>query len=158
VLINAGPRPRGKVEGAEVHVRRSKDEQDAATTFGERYRRPVSDATRELERLVIGGDFGANGYTTMAQADLMAECLGLREDHRLLDVGSGRGWPGLYLAKITGCTVVLTDIPVRGLRVALDRASAEGIADRSGAVAASARRLPFRPESFDAIVHTDVLC
>jgi SAM-dependent methyltransferase len=146
------------VEGAEVHVRRSKDEQDAASTFSERYRRPVSDATRELERLVIGGDFGANGYTTMAQADLMAECLGLRESHRLLDLGTGRGWPGLYLAKITGCSVVLTDIPEPGLRVARDRAATEGIAERSEVVAASARRLPFKPESFDAIVHTDVLC
>ena len=27
---------------------------------------------------------------------------------RLLDVGSGRGWPGLYLAGRTGCRVVLT--------------------------------------------------
>jgi 2-polyprenyl-3-methyl-5-hydroxy-6-metoxy-1,4-benzoquinol methylase len=139
-------------------VRRSRDEQDAATTFSERYDRPASDATRELERLVIGGDFGANGYTTMAQADLMAEWLGLREGHRLLDVGSGRGWPGLYLAKVAGCTVVLTDIPEQGLRVAKERAAIEAMAVRSAAVAASARRLPFKAGSFDAIVHTDVLC
>ena len=139
-------------------MRRTRDEQDAAATFGERYGRAASDATRELERLVIGGDFGANGYTTVAQADLMAEWLGLREGHRLLDVGSGRGWPGLYLAKTVGCTVVLTDLPEQGLRIAQDRAAVEGIAERSAAVAASARRLPFEAESFDAIVHTDVLC
>ena len=139
-------------------MRRSRDEQDAATTFSERYGRPASDATRELERLVIGGDFGANGYTTVAQADLMAEWLGLREGHRLLDVGSGRGWPGLYLATTVGCTVVLTDLPEQGLRIAQDRAAVEGIAERSAAVVASARKLPFEAESFDAIVHTDVLC
>ncbi len=136
---------------------RSRDEADAATTFRERYARPPSDATRELEQLVIGGDFGANGYTTMAQANLLAERLGLKVGHRLLDVGSGRGWPGLYLAEATGCTVVLTDIPEEGLKIALERAAADGLAKRS-AVAASARRLPFEVKSFDAIVHTDVLC
>jgi len=118
-------------------VRRTRDEQDAAATFGERYGGAASDATRELERLVIGGDFGANGYTTVAQADLMAEWLGLREGHRLLDVGSGRGWPGLYLATTVGCTVVLTDLPEQGLRIAQDRAAVEGIAERSAAVVAS---------------------
>ena len=139
-------------------MRRSRDEQDAAATFSDRYGRPASDATRELERLVIGGDFGANGYTTMAQADLLAAALDLRGGQRQLDVGSGRGWPGLYLAKVTGCTTVLTDIPEQGLRIARDRAALEGVAERTAAVVASARRLPFEPQSFEAIVHTDVLC
>jgi SAM-dependent methyltransferase len=139
-------------------VRRSRNERDAAASFSERYGRPASDATRELERLVIGGDFGANGYTTLAQADLMAELLGLREGQRLLDVGSGRGWPGLYLSRVSDCTAVLTDLPEEGLRIARDRAALEGIARRTMSVVASARRLPFEPESFDAVVHTDVLC
>ena len=136
----------------------NKDEQDAAANFSERYSRSSSDATRELERRVIGGDFGAAGYTTMAQADLMAERLGLRTDHRLLDIGSGRGWPGLYMAKVTGCTAILTDLPEEGLRAARRRAIAEGIPGRATSVVSSARRLPFEAESFDAIVHTDVLC
>jgi ubiquinone/menaquinone biosynthesis C-methylase UbiE len=137
---------------------RIRDEAEAAATFRERYGRPVSDVTRELERLVIGGDFGANGYTTREQADLLAERLDLGAGHRLLDVGSGRGWPGLYLAKVTGCSVVLTDIPEEGLATARRRAVVEGLAERSQAVASSARRLPFRSESFDSVVHTDVLC
>ena len=54
--------------------------------------------------------YGANGYTTAAQANLLAQRLDLGPGKRLLDVGSGRGWPGLYLAASTGCTVVLTDL------------------------------------------------
>ena len=49
-----------------------KDEQEAAARFAESYGRPSSDAARELERLVIGADSGANGYTTVAQADSLA--------------------------------------------------------------------------------------
>lgn len=136
----------------------SRDEREAAITFAERYGRPSSDATRELERAVIGGDYGANGYTTLGQADLLAERLDLAGGRRLLDVGSGRGWPGLHLAKETGCSVVLTDLPEEAMRGAGGRARQEGIAGRCRAVVASARHLPFRAGTFDAIVHADVLC
>ena len=54
--------------------------------------------------------------------------------------------------------MVLTDLPLEGLRVAVDRAAAEGLAGRAGMVVAAASGLPFRAGSFDAIVHTDVLC
>jgi hypothetical protein len=57
----------------------SRDEREARALFAERYGRPGSDATRDLERLVIGSDFGANGYTTVAQADLLAGRLDLAE-------------------------------------------------------------------------------
>jgi 2-polyprenyl-3-methyl-5-hydroxy-6-metoxy-1,4-benzoquinol methylase len=141
-----------------VRPLRNRDEQDAATTHGLRYGRPVTEATRRLERLVIGSDFGASGYTTIAQANQLAGLLGLERGKRLLDIGCGRGWPGLYLASATGCTAVLADIPDEGLRVAQRRACDEGFADRVSIVTASARHLPFNAESFDAIVHTDVLC
>jgi cyclopropane fatty-acyl-phospholipid synthase-like methyltransferase len=77
---------------------------------------------------------------------------------RLLDTGTGQGWPGLYLAASTGCDVVLSDLPVDGLRTALDRATAEGLAARVHAVASSAAQLPLRPGSVDAVVSSDVLC
>ena len=136
----------------------SRDEREARDLFAERYGRPSSGATQDLERLVIGSDFGANGYTTLAQADLLAERLDLGEGKRLLDVGSGRGWPGLYLAKKTGCTVTLTDLPQEAMRSAAHRAGKEGISDRAHVTVASARHLPFALASHEAIVHTDVLC
>lgn len=136
----------------------SRDERDAASTFAARYGRESSDATIELERRVIGGDFGANGYTTVAQADFLAEQLELEPAKWLLDIGAGRGWPGLYLTKRTGCSTVVTDLPHEGMRAATQRAEAEQMADQARAVVASARRLPFRRSAFDAIVHADVLC
>jgi SAM-dependent methyltransferase len=115
-------------------------------------------AVREVERRALGSDFGADGYTTRVEADELGHILGLGPGRCLLDVGAGHGWPGLYLARETRCTVVLADLPLSGLMVAARRAGREGIAHRSWSVAASGDRLPLRPASVDAVVHADVLC
>lgn len=115
-------------------------------------------ASVTVEREVLGPDYGGGGYTTREQANRLATTLGLQPGADLLDLGSGCGWPGVYLAAGTGARAVLTDLSTAGLRQARRRAVAEGVAARVDVVASSARHLPFRPESFDAIVHTDVLC
>ena len=135
-----------------------KDELQARALFDQRYGAALPPVARQIEQRVIGGDWGANGFTTMAQADTLARELGLSAADRLLDLGTGRGWPGLYLAARTGCRVVPTDLPLEGPRVAASRATSEGLAARAGVVAAAASALPFRACSFDVIIHTDVLC
>jgi SAM-dependent methyltransferase len=146
--------PRTDPGGGIVTVR---DELQARILFEQRYGIAAAPVARRIERRVIGGDWGANGYTTMVQADQLAAGLELSASDRLLDIGTGRGWPGLYLAARTGCRVVLADLPLDGLRVAAARAQAEGLVARASVLAA-ASRLPFRAGSFDAIIHTDVLC
>jgi SAM-dependent methyltransferase len=133
-------------------------EQEARDRFADRYREERVDIVRAIEQRVIGGDWGANGYTTSGQADDLADRLNLRPGDLLLDLGAGRGWPGLYLAATTGCSVVLTDVPREALTVAAARIRAERLDDRAWCVNASARDLPFRAACFDAVVHTDVLC
>lgn len=133
-------------------------EREAIEGFTERYRVGANEAARQIERIVIGADWGANGYTTRAQADRLGDELRIEPGSRLLDLGSGMGWPGLYLASTRGARVVLADVPGEGLQAAMVRSRAEGLADRTAAVRADARSLPFAPASFDAIVHTDVLC
>ena len=97
---------------------------EAKNRFEERYGAEQNRATVALEREVIGGDYGANSYTTREQADILIERLQLKRNQRLLDIGAGRGWPGLYLSKRSGCQVVLTDLPVVALREASRRVSA----------------------------------
>lgn len=136
----------------------TRQERETRDRFAERYAGEAAEVVRAVEEVVIGGDWGANGYTTRAEADRLGVLLGLDAGSSLLDLGAGRGWPGLYLAAATGCRVTLTDVPMEGLRHAVARARAEGVSARAVAVAASARRLPFRVGAFDAVVHTDVLC
>ncbi len=131
---------------------------DAKQRFEERYGAGQNQATVALEREVIGGDYGANSYTTREQADALLDHLGLTRGQRLLDIGAGRGWPGLYLSKRSGCSVVLTDLPVVALNEAGRRARKDRVHKRSEGIVAGGANLPFRPRSFDAIVHSDVLC
>ena len=126
--------------------------------FVQIYNRVTSRAMLLVEKEVIGANVGANGYTTVTQADSLAEHLALRPGTRLLDIGAGRGWPGLHLAKKTGCEVVLTDLPLAALRDAVARAGRQRLKRRCAFLLASGARLPFRLRTFDSIVHTDVLC
>ena len=135
----------------------SKDELTARREFSGRYAIGTADVLDLIEERVIGSVWGANGFTTRPQADELIDRLALTSGKTLLDIGSGRGWPGLYIAKRTGCRVVLSDLPEEGLKLALERAEREQVR-LVGSISASARDLPFKPESFDAINHTDVLC
>ncbi len=133
--------------------RRSRDE--VLKRFSNRYAEEGTAAGRLVERRVIGANVGANGYTTVAQADQLVEALDLSPKSRLLDLGSGRGWPGLHVAARSGCRAVLTDVPEAAVRTA-QRRSADA-SDRVSVVRASATHLPFAALSFDAICHTDTL-
>ena len=135
----------------------SKDERLTRNDFSARYSVAPSRLLDDIERRVLGDAWGANGFTIVAQADLLGTALRLAEGKCLLDIGTGRGWPGLYLAARTGCEVVVTDLPIEGIQIAVSRAAAEEVGCLGGVVS-SARHLPFAPGSFEAVVHTDVLC
>jgi methylase of polypeptide subunit release factors len=139
-------------------VRSNSDERVARAHFDERYRVKGNAAAAAVEQTVIGAVWGANGYTTRDQADELAAQLRVGPGDRLLDIGTGRGWPALYLAQTTGCSVVGTDLPMAALQSANHRARREHIDDRAAVVVASGATLPFRTMQFDAVVHTDVLC
>ena len=126
--------------------------------FRPRYGVQATAVERAIERAAIGDNVGASGYTTVAQARRLARLLRLAPGALLLDVGCGRGYPGWYMAREAGCRVVGADLPIASLRQAVGRARRQGLARRAAFVAASATALPFRPHSFDAITHTDVLC
>jgi methylase of polypeptide subunit release factors len=136
----------------------SRHEHDTLSRFRERYAVPTTEVGAGIERRVIGAAWGANGYTTVRQADELARRLNLRPGRTLLDVGTGRGWPGVYLVAAIACRQVGTDMPLDALATAGRRARTESIDDRVGLVAAAGADQPLRSDSFDAIVHTGVLC
>jgi cyclopropane fatty-acyl-phospholipid synthase-like methyltransferase len=126
--------------------------------FNDRYRLCCSPVRLDIESEVLDADYGSTGYTTRDQADDLVRHLQLVPGDRLADIGSGSGWPGLYLAQQTGCRVIGTDLPFDGLQRARARAIADGLARRASYAVATGRSQPFRAGCFDAAVHTDVLC
>lgn len=124
--------------------------------FNQRYTVVEHPAMRRAELQVIGCDYGATSFTTREQADQLARRLDLGPGDVLLDIGSGAGWPGLYLSLTTGCRAILTDLSHEGVQVAMRRIRHEGL--DTPAITTSAQRLPFPDLVFDVVTHSDVLC
>ncbi len=133
--------------------RRNRDE--VLERFSKRYAADSTAAGLLVERRVIGANVGANGYTTLAQADRLVDSLDLSPKSRLLDLGCGRGWPGLHVAARSGCRAVLIDVPEPAIRTAQRRSA--GASNRVSVARASATHPPFAAGSFDAICHADTL-
>lgn len=113
---------------------------------------------KKLEQSALGCDYGGTSWTTREQAEAIVESLQLNSSSRLLDVGSGSGWPGLLLSKLAECEVMLLDIPLNALQQAAERAVADSMAAQVGIVSGSGTALPFADGSFDRVSHSDVLC
>ena len=58
------------------------EEVDVVRRFGQRYG-IAAPVTIELERTVLGSDYGANGYTPLTQAEMLVRVLALRSGERL---------------------------------------------------------------------------
>jgi cyclopropane fatty-acyl-phospholipid synthase-like methyltransferase len=128
---------------------------DLEEEFKHYYSASVTRAAERLEQAALGHAVGVGGYTTVGQADELLSCLHLDPTGLLLDLGAGRGWPGVYIAQRSGCHLIALDIPFE----AMQRAHATMQPVRPGrtcaAVVADGRAQPFVPAAFDAIVHAD---
>jgi cyclopropane fatty-acyl-phospholipid synthase-like methyltransferase len=147
------------VQSAEVStMQRTPEELSQTQRFEDLYARSQSAVMLSIERSVCGCDYGGSSWTTRTEADGLIASLRLRAGTRLLDLGAGSGWPALYMAKKSGCSVTLVDLPANGLRIAEERAAKDGISQNVTTVISDAAHLSFPDSSFDAISHSDLLC
>ena len=124
---------------------------DNSEFFESKYEPGRVRAGRRIEEVALGQSVGLNGYTTVVEAETLCTHLDLETTALLLDVGSGQGWPGSHIARMMGCRLVSVDVPWNALLTAKTQTG-------TAAVRADGGSLPFRDDSFDAIVHADVFC
>ena len=136
----------------------SAEERAQRARLEEAYGKSQSPVMLRIERSVCGCDYGGNSWTTEPEARQIAERLGLGPGRRLLDLGAGSGWPGLYLRKLSGCDLTLVDLPITGIRIAVERGERDVTSGAVHSVVADAANLPFPDDSFDAINQSDLLC
>lgn len=131
-------------------------EEEYRASYDDLFSHISSDVLLEIEQEVFGTDYGATSWSTIDQIDSFVSELDLKRGDRLLDIGSGSGWPALFMAEHTGCDAVLSDLPMTGLVEARKRAEKDGL----GVVIVNAdgASLPLANAGFDAVSHSDVLC
>ena len=135
---------------------RFSSEEEFRASFDERFSHVTSEVLLEIEEEVFGTDFGTTSWSTVEQIRTFIIEMGLTEEDRLLDIGSGPGWPALFIAEQTGCSAILCDYPFTGLLQAKKRMTQDG--QNAVMVQGHGAALPLPDASVDAVCHSDVLC
>ena len=133
------------------------DLEDIFERQARRYDRPLGTWT-ELEKKAFGQAVGSNGYTILAEAEQLAQLSDAKVVGPILDLGTGRGWPGWLIAERTERNVVATDVPLAGLQHAREAFEARDLALQTQVIASDGMALPFASETFSSVIHTDVFC
>jgi len=139
-------------------MKRTPEELAQTERFEQSYTNLQADVMLTIERQVCGCDYGGNSWTTRVEAEQIETLLELKPGIHLLDLGAGSGWPGLYLAKRSGCDLTLLDLPLKGLQIAAQRARNDRMSGACRITCADATNMPFGDACFDAISHSDLLC
>ena len=139
-------------------MERNPAEKAATDRFDTSYARLGTAVMRQITQRVFCCNYPGNSWTTREEADDLVRMLGLVPETTLLDLGSGAGWPALYLASVSGCKAVLVDLPESGLRIGRERARTDGLDKRVQILKADAADLPFPDAAFGAVNHSDLLC
>ncbi len=126
--------------------------------FADSYDRINESVIQKIERLTLGSDYGGTSWATLEQVDDIVNHLDLNENSHLLDIGSGCGWPSLYLSEKSGCSATLVDLPLVAIKQASQRAQRDNIHSRIHCIQGNGASLPIADCSYDRLNHSDVLC
>ncbi|MFX1519789.1 MAG: class I SAM-dependent methyltransferase [Promethearchaeota archaeon] len=88
----------------------------------------------------------------------LANLADINENSTVLDIASGKGASAIFLAKKFNCNVIGIDLSEALVRKATELSKTKGVADQVFFKVSDAERLPFKTDSFDAIISECSLC
>lgn len=100
---------------------------------------------------------GQTSHTLTSHVDMLVEAADITSASRVLELGSGTGGFGCYVAGRTGCNLCGVDWSQVGVRLANKRASARGLASKVRFLLADFRNLTLPNNSYDVVFAIDAL-
>jgi SAM-dependent methyltransferase len=134
---------------------------DLAAGFDQEFGRPPSVVMARVWAAVLGeeypGELAPYSWITRSElADFVRE-VRVSAGDLLVDVGSGRGGPGLWVAARTGADHLAVDVSTAGLAAVRAMAGRLGLEGRSRTAHGSFEELPLDDRSADAVMSVDSL-
>jgi SAM-dependent methyltransferase len=129
---------------------------DLSAVFNAALAEPSSPTTTQIWRDALGAEYpeGADPYSWVSRSELDVMSGVVRDTgRRLVDVGCGRGGPGLWVARATGASLVGVDIAQTALDAAASSAALLGVdaAYRIGRF----EELPIDDDAADVVMSVD---
>ena len=110
---------------------------------------------------VLGDEYPAelapDSYTTRSELQVIAAALAVGSGDVLVEIGCGRGGPGLWVTATTGTRYVGVDIATSALDAAARRAESLGLSTRVRTIEGSFDSLPLDDGEADAVMSIDSL-
>lgn len=134
---------------------------DWPTEFNDEFSSPPSAVQRRAWREVFGPEYPAGvepySYVSVTELHRFAEELRIGADDRFLDVGCGRGGPGLWVAAKTGARLLGLDVADSALIAARSRAAELDLGSRADYRVGSFEDTGLEVAAVDAIMSVDAL-
>lgn len=134
---------------------------DLAAGFDQEFARPASAVMARVWAAVLGDEYPAElapySWITRSELAVFVREVRVSAGDLLVDVGSGRGGPGLWVASRTGADHLAVDVAESGLAAVRETAGRLGVERRSRTALGSFEDLPLDDSSADAVMSVDSL-
>ena len=140
---------------------RGMTEHNWVEVFTQTFEQPESAVAARIWAEVLGDEYPVElapySYTTRSELRFIAGALAVGSGDELVDIGCGRGGPGLWIAATTGADYVGVDIAASALLEVARRAERLGLSSRVRTMEGSFEALPLDDGEAGAVMSIDSL-